>query len=208
MYFRQPKIRVLAAFAALILSAVAVGCKGFFVNPTLTTLTVGPSTPQVQQGGTFQMTATGTFDDGSTKNLTGSAQWSITPTTVATINTTGLITGVSAGSASVTAASGTVSGSTSVTVTLANLVSIQVTPTNPAIRSGQTQQFTAIGTVSGGGTTDITNSVTWSSSSTSVAMITAAGLATAQTVTQQSATSITASSGNITSPAVTLTVNP
>ncbi len=202
------KLQLLAAFATLLLFAFGVGCKGFFVNPTLTTLTVGPATPSIQQGSSLQMAATGTYDDGSTKALTSSVLWSSSATAIATVSASGNVTGVTTGSATITAASGTVSGSTSVTITLANLISIAVSPTSPAIRSGQTQQFMAIGTVQGGGTTDITNSVTWGSSNTTVAMISAAGLATAQTVTQSSTTSITATSGNVISPAVTLTVNP
>jgi hypothetical protein len=208
MSSRKRKLQLLAAFATLLLFAFGVGCKGFFVNPTLTTLTVGPATPSIQQGSSLQMAATGTYDDGSTKALTSSVQWSSSATAVATVSSAGKVTGVTTGSATVTAASGTVSGSTSVTITLANLISIAVTPTNPAIKSGQTQQFVATGTVQGGGTTDITNSVTWASSNTNVATISAAGLATALTATTSSTTSITATSGNITSPAVTLTVNP
>ena len=203
------KLQILAAFATLLLFACGVGCKGFFVNPTVTTITVGPPTPSIQQGSSLQMSATAGYSDGSPpKVLTSGVQWSSSATAIATVSATGNVTGVTTGSATITATSGTVSGSTSVTITLANLISIAVSPTSPSIRSGQTQQFMAIGTVQGGGTTDITNSVTWASSNTTVAMISAAGLATAQTVTQSSTTSITATSGNVISPAVTLTVNP
>jgi uncharacterized protein YjdB len=202
------KPRVLGVFASLMLFLLGVGCKGFFVNPTLTTLSVGPATPSIQQGSTLQMAATGTYDDGSTKALTSSVLWSSSDKAIATVSSGGLVNAIATGSATISAASGTVSGSTTVTVTLANLVSIAVTPTSPSIKIGQTQQFKAIGTVQGGGTTDITNSVTWSSSNTAVATITAAGLATAQTVTQSSTTNITASSGNISSPADPLTVSP
>ena len=57
-------------FAALSLLALAAGCRGFFVNPTLQSITVAPSTGSVAPAGTIQMTATGTFDDGSTSNVT------------------------------------------------------------------------------------------------------------------------------------------
>jgi Bacterial Ig-like domain (group 2) len=207
----QHKERILAragALAAFFLLTAGVGCTGFFVNPTLTTITITPTTPSIEQGTTQQMTATGTYDDGSTKTINSNISWSSSDTTIATVSTSGVVTGVSTGSASITATSGAVSGSTSITITIANLLSIAVTPTNPSISSGQTVQFTATGTVQGGGTVDITNSVTWASSDTTVAQISATGLATAQTVGTTSATSITATSGNIVSPAVTLTVNP
>lgn len=197
--------RFLAVGGALIALSMAIGCKGFFVNPTLTTVTVGPATPSIQQGSTFQMTATGTFDDGSTKTLTGNVLWSTSDSSIATVSDSGVVTGVSAGSATITATSGTVSGSTSVTITLANLVSIAISPTNPSISNGSTQQFKATGTVQGGGTVDITNSVTWLSSVTTVAQISSGGLATAEGPGQ---TAITASSGNINSAPVTLTVTP
>jgi uncharacterized protein YjdB len=89
-------------------------------------------------------------------------------------------------------------------VTIANLVSITVQPTSPSVTAGSTQQFTATGTVQGGGTMDVTNFVTWRSSNTQVATIDSSGLATTITA---GTTQITASSGTVTSPAVTLTVN-
>jgi hypothetical protein len=46
------------------------------------------------------------------------------------------------------------------------LTSITVAPANAAIDIGQTQQFTAVGTFSDGNTKDLSNLVTWSSSST------------------------------------------
>ncbi|PYX62695.1 MAG: hypothetical protein DMG74_19860, partial [Acidobacteria bacterium] len=70
MLTAKRKLYLCLVFIALLGMIFAVGCRGFFVNPTLTTVTVGPSTPSIQQGKTLQMTATGTFDDGSTKTLT------------------------------------------------------------------------------------------------------------------------------------------
>ena len=189
MLLHNRRLQFLAAAGAILVLSTGIGCRGFFVNPTLTTVTVGPATPSIQQGSTLQMTATGTFDDGSTKTLTGNVLWSSSDATIATVSTSGVITGVSSGSA---------------TITLANLVSIAISPTNPSISNGSTQQFTATGTVQGGSTVDITDSVTWVSSSTSVAQISSGGLATAEGPGQSS---ITAKSGNITSLPVTLTVN-
>ncbi len=208
MLTAKRKLHLCLVFTALLGMIFAVGCRGFFVNPTLSTLTVGPSTPSIQQGKTLQMTATGTFDDGSTKTLTTNVLWSTSDVATATVSTSGVVTGVAPGTATITATSGTVSGSTSVTVTVANLISIAVTPTNPSIKQGAIQQFMATGTIQGGGTVDLTNSVSWNSSNTSVATIAPTGLATAQAVTVTQTTNITATSGSIVSPAVVLTVNP
>jgi hypothetical protein len=202
------KLHLCFAFTALLELTFAVGCRGFFVNPTLSTVTVGPATPSIQQGKTLQMTATGTFDDGSTKTLTTNVLWSTSDAATATVSASGVVTGVAPGTATITATSGTASGSTTVTITVANLISIAVTPTNPSIKQGAIQQFTATGTIQGGGTVDLTNSASWISSNTNVATITATGLATAQAVTVTQTTNITATSGSIVSPAAVLTVNP
>jgi len=60
-----------------------------------------------------------------------------------------------------------------------SLVSIAITPANPALLLGTLQQFKAIGTFSDHSTQNITDSVTWSSSDTTVASIAGTGLATA-----------------------------
>ncbi len=45
MSSKKSKLRLLGAFAALATLALAVSCPGFFVNPTLTAIAVGPLTP-------------------------------------------------------------------------------------------------------------------------------------------------------------------
>ena len=158
------KLQLLAAFTVLLLCAVAVGCRGFFVNPTLTTITVDPPSPQVSQGSNQQMTATGTYDDGSVSTSVSNLTWSSTPTSVATINSnSGLLSGVSVGSATVTASSANITGTTTVTVVLANVTSIQVAPSSATITSNQTQPFTAAATVTGQTSqVDITATAIWS----------------------------------------------
>ncbi len=88
---------------------------------TLTSIAVTPSSPSVSVStGTQQFTATGTFSDGSTQNLSSVVQWTSGTTSVATINKTGLASLLTAGStqitASVTTGSGSVSGNTTMTV--------------------------------------------------------------------------------------------
>ena len=92
---KTQKVHSFSILAVLLLFALATGCKGFFVNPTLSTLTVGPTTPHIQQGTTLQMAATGTYNDGSTKDLTRTAFWSTSDSTIASVNASGLVTGVS-----------------------------------------------------------------------------------------------------------------
>jgi uncharacterized protein YjdB len=195
---------LLPSFSIILVAASLSSCNGFFVDPTLTSITVTPATPSVAVDNTQQMTATGTYNDGSTKNITSSVSWSSEDVAVAKVSNSGLVTGVAPGTVSVTATSGTISGSTSVTITVANLRSIAITPSSASITASQTQQFTATGTLDNGSTVDITDAVTWSSSNTSVATIDSSGLATAQGT---GTTSIVATSGSVTGNTVTLTVN-
>jgi uncharacterized protein YjdB len=190
------------------LCVYAIGCGKFFVDPTLSSITVTPQTPSIPIDKTRQMTATGTYNNGSEKNITGEVTWSSSNTSIATVSDNGVVAGVAAGTASITATSGSISGSTTVTITIADLSSIQVTPTNASIRSGQTESFTAIGILQNGNHIDITDAVTWKSSNKSAATISSAGVATGQDVSSAQTTSITATSGSIVSNTATLTVNP
>src|SRR5271170_4753524 len=65
------KLRLVGAFIALATLALAASCTGFFVNPTLTTITINPPDPNISQNSSQQMTATGTLQDGTTSTLTG-----------------------------------------------------------------------------------------------------------------------------------------
>jgi len=157
----KKKVQIACAFTTLFLSALAVGCNGFFVDPTLTSVAVGP-TATINQGGTVQMSAVGTYNDGSTQTLKN-VFWSSDPTDVATVTTSGLVTGVSVGSATITGASGTVSGTATITVALSNVTGILVNPTNSSAKQdGGTANFTASATISGSAPVDVTDTVTWS----------------------------------------------
>src|SRR5947208_17015710 len=124
------KIQLLLAFAALAMLALSLGCRGFFVNPTLTGITVGP-TATIQQGKTVQMSATGNFDDGTTKALGKGVYWSSATDTVATIDsTTGIVTGASQGTSVITGEHGSISGTATLTVSLANITARKVTYTH------------------------------------------------------------------------------
>jgi len=147
----------------------------------------------VAQGGTQQFTAIGTYTDGSTTDLTNTVSWSASPNTVAGINSTGLVTALTPGTATITASWGQISSSATFTVT-AQMVSIAINPPNPSIPFGLSEPLTATGTFSDGSTQDVTGDVTWTSSSSAVATVTSAGLVTPVT---QGTTTITAAYGAI-----------
>jgi hypothetical protein len=97
-------------------------------DATLVSIEVLPTTPSLANGLTQQFTATGTFTDNSTQDLTAQVLWASSDTAVATVSNDpgfgGLATTTAAGNTTVSATSGGVSGGTLLTVTDATLVSI------------------------------------------------------------------------------------
>ncbi|MGB8494136.1 MAG: Ig-like domain-containing protein [Candidatus Acidiferrum sp.] len=150
-------------------------------SATLQSISVAPATPSIALGTTQQFTATGTYSDLSTANITTSATWaSSVPATASISAGTGLAHGLVAGTTQITATLGpVVSASIPLKVTTATLKSIAVAPATPSIGLKATQQFSAIGTYSDGTTQDISGNVLWTSSNTSAVTINASsGLAT------------------------------
>jgi len=176
---------------------------------TLSSIAVTPENPSVIGVATQQFTATGTYSDNSTKDITTSVTWSSSNTTVATIGaSTGLATSAAAGTTTIKATSGSVSGSTTLTVTAPTLNSIDVSPATQSINLGGMQQFTATGSYADSTTKNITASVTWSSDNTAVATISnvtgSKGLAASLAA---GTANITASLSSITSNTAQLTVS-
>jgi uncharacterized protein YjdB len=193
---------VLASIAALILTA-SCGGSFFVANSTITDITLSPANPSIQVGGTTQMTATGKRADGQTTDITPGAGWTVDKPNIATVSSTGLITGVSVGTAKITAKYERGEAFTFATVTSGTLQSITITPSNSSITVGATQNFVATGNYSDGTTQVITTSVTWTSSNAGVATITQNGQVTGVT---KGTTTIQAVSSGITG-STSLTVN-
>jgi hypothetical protein len=162
----KKKIQIFAAFGTLLLFAVIVGCNGFFVDPVLTSMAVGP-TATINQNGTVQESAVGTYNDGSQKSVSD-VQWSTSDSTIASINVGGLVTGNSPGTATITGASAAVSGTSTITVTLGNVTALKLDPTSGTVpaNGGQTT-ITALATVQGSSTpVDVSATATWTVSDT------------------------------------------
>ncbi|MEP6723087.1 MAG: ice-binding family protein [Variovorax sp.] len=150
---------------------------------TLVSIALNPVPPVLQIGATQQLIVTGTYTDHTVADVSAGAAYASATPAVATVGaSTGLVSGVSAGSSLITATFGGRTASTGVTVAAATLVSIGVTPSTPSILNGSTQQMTATGTYSDGSTAGLTSDVTWSSSSTTVATILSGGMATGHNV--------------------------
>ena len=189
----------------LVVLLILVGCGGGSgtnsgdppagdVSTSVVSISVTPADPSIPVGVTKQFAASGAYSDGTSHNITAQVTWSSSNPSVATVNGSGLATAASAGTATITATSGSISGNTTLTVTSATLSSVAVTPANPSIPVGLAEQFTASGTYSDGTNHDITAQVTWQSSNLSVATVNGSGLATAASA---GTATITATSGSI-----------
>ncbi|MCK5940712.1 MAG: Ig-like domain-containing protein, partial [Planctomycetes bacterium] len=144
----------------------------------LVELQVTPTAPSIAAGTTRQFTATGTYTDASTFDVTATVQWSSSDAAVASIGASGLLTGNAIGSATVTAedAATGITATASLSVTAAVLVSIDLQPTAPSIALGTGRQMTAVGTFSDASTQDLTSQVSWSTSNGAVATVGVTGL--------------------------------
>jgi hypothetical protein len=175
-------------------------------DATLVSIEVTPSAPSVTSGLTQQFSATGTYTDGTTQDLTAAVTWASSDGAVATVSnavgSNGLATTGSPGSASLSATSGGVSGAATLAVTDAALVWIDVTPLAPSVASGLTQQFIAAGHYTDNSVHDITSQVTWASSDGAVATVSnAAGTNGLATAVAEGSTTVSASDSAVTGQA-------
>jgi Bacterial Ig-like domain (group 2) len=173
-----------AAKGSSTISAALDGITGsttLSVTPPLESIAITPGGPSLPKGETEQFTATGTFADNSTENLTQDATWASANTATATISnatgSNGVGRALAIGTSSISATLWGVTGSTSLTVSPAVLQSIWVTSASPSILEGTSDQLTATGVYSDGSTQNLTNVVSWSSATPSVATLSSAGLA-------------------------------
>jgi hypothetical protein len=150
-------------------------------SATIQTVTITPSAPNIAKGLSTQLSASGTFSDATTQDLTFDAAWTSDTTAVATVSdaaaSKGLVQGVTVGTATISASFGGIPGTALVTVKQAVVKSIAVTPVNPSILSISSTVFKATGTYSDGTVADISSLVTWSSSQPGFATIADGGAA-------------------------------
>ena len=154
-----------------------IGNATIYVTPVkIQSIEVLPSKPSLAIGLTTQLTAYGTFSDGTTQQLTTGVVWTSDAISKATVDNTGLVRGVTIGTAIVKATFDGVTVSTAVTITAATLQSISVTPQSASIANGFTTQLIASGKYSDGSVKDLTGLVIWTSDVISVATVNSSGL--------------------------------
>ncbi|HZO18433.1 MAG TPA: Ig-like domain-containing protein [Gemmatimonadaceae bacterium] len=146
-------------------------------------VTVTPATASVDSGKTVQLTAT--LRDANGATLTGRAvTWTSLNPGVATVSSSGLVTGVKSGTANVYALSEGKSDTATITVVTpppppppAPVASVTVTPTSVTVETSRTAQLTAT-LRDANGTTLTGRTVTWTSVNPSIATVSGTGLVT------------------------------
>ena len=168
--------------------------------PALTSITISGGSTLVA-GTTLQLTAAPKDQNGAA--FAATIAWSSNASAVASVNSSGLITGVTSGTAIITASSGTVTAALTVTVAAPVLSSITIGG-GASVVAGQTLQLTGSPKDQAGNA--FAAVVTWSSGSTSIATINAAGLVSGVAV---GTAVITAASGSVTATkTITVTAVP
>jgi uncharacterized protein YjdB len=174
------------------------------VQAPVTAVSVSPKTVSTTIGAKSQLTATATTASGTVvTNVTPT--WSSNNTAAATVSSTGMVTGVSAGTATVTVSVSGLTATASVSVAgaaPAAVASVTVSPATVTLAVGATQQATATDKTSSGATTTGT-ATTWATSNTGVATVSSSGVVTG--VSAGTATIFGTSSGEYGTMAVTVT---
>lgn len=180
-------------------TTVTASCNGITailnvkVKPVLTDLEVTPSSAKIKEGETQQFTVNKIPSDAE-----GDVGYSIGDSDIATVDTSGAVTGMKPGNTTLTVSCGSISKNIPIEIT-SSLEEISVSPNPVELDVGSTQQLTAEKVPS-----DASGDISFKSSKEDVATVTADGLVTA--VGEGSAI-VTASSGTITKEII-ITVYP
>ena len=181
--FSLPNRKTLPALLALVLLVLTIAsCKNFFVDAKLTSITLIPATQTLVVGNSQQLTATGTYDDGSTKALSGSGvSWISSNMSSASVSTSGLVKAISTNgnptaSVTITVAAGTVSATSNITVSNAAITGISIGPNPLHVSLGSTGNLIATATFADGTTANVSaeNGATWVPTDSTVATLSAA----------------------------------
>lgn len=164
-------------------------------------------------GTTRRMTATGSFSNGTQRDITELVTWEVLPVGVAEVSNNGSNRGV-VGTLAPTVVPATLSAtfreittSTSLSILSATLTSLQVTPANSNIAVGTSTRFQVTGTFNAGQPQNLTRDAVWSSSAPLVASVDTNPFKEGRLRGLQAGTTfITASFGGQTSTNATLTV--
>ncbi len=147
-------------------------------NASLAAIAVFPGNSTLPTGQTAQLTATASFSDGTTQDITQSAVWTTSSSAIVSIPAPGTIAAVSTGSAAVTATWNSMSGVSTINVPDPDLTSITLAPAGPTVPFGGNLQLIVTGYHSDGSAHDVTSQAIWTVDNPSIASIAPGGMAT------------------------------
>lgn len=142
--------------------------------PAPNVVVLAPAQALVQEGATTQLTAQ-VLDNLGRVMPNASVEYASANTGVATVNASGLVTGVAPGKTTITGSSGGKNGTAEVTVTPIPVASVSVTPANPTITLGRTINLTAQA-LAANGQPLAGRTVVWSSSAPNIATVSSTGV--------------------------------
>ena len=145
----------------------------------LVSIEVAPATLTIPAGTRQDFSATATYADGRTSDVTLAAMWASSDAAIASINARGEVFGVTPGMVTLSATLSGVTGTAALTVTNAALEALELEPAAVTLPVGARQRYTGTGRYSDGTTRDVTSLLTWSSSDDGIALVDATGEATA-----------------------------
>jgi uncharacterized protein YjdB len=176
------------------LLVLLIGCgddtKSISVN--LVKMTLTPATTVLTAGKTKRLLAQLVDDQGRTYDVSGSSTWTSSDPGIVRASAGGLVAGVAAGMATVSATRENLTGNCAIMVVASEVMKIDVAPASLTLGRGQMAQLHAIATLVSGSTAEVTSNTMWSSNNLAAATVmtglvtgVAFGQATVQAATDQ-----------------------
>lgn len=158
----------------LVLAGCGIGPNGLDLGPPVAVVRVIPATISVREGDTVRLIAATLDAQGSRVTPHKSPKWYTPDVTHLSVDTTGLVHGLLAGTGSVWVTADSVTGTAQVTVLPLPVASVQILLPAELIEAGDTVQFSAI-VRDAGGKRMVGLSIHWTSSDTTRARIDSTG---------------------------------
>lgn len=146
-----------------------------FVTAALQSIAIAPATLAVLAD--QQLTATGTYSDGTTANVTASATWMSSDTAVATVSASGLASTLAVGTTTFTATINGITGSAAIDIVVppvgawAAVAGFAGAPCNDAVKLAAQSDYAYVCTKAGGvqrGAIAADSTITWSAPNTGI----------------------------------------
>jgi len=150
----------------------------------LTGMTVTPANPSLAVSTSRRMTATGSFSNGTQRDITRNVTWSLLTPVVGSISNLGddsgkLQTSATVGTSQVQALSGSINGQTALSVHAGVLSTLAIAPVAAeSLLTGTSRPLKVTASYANGESQDLTEDATWSSDNPAVATVVTSGLTT------------------------------